>query len=144
MGMQLVIGGAFSGKRKIVRERNPNCNWLSAYNCDALSEWEARWEKDSTLVLEGWEKWVDDELEKKENVADIRQHFQSFFRLLKEEEQKRENEIVLIMLEIGRGIVPLQKDERTLRDLVGWITQDAAEVADEVYYVWNGFAKKMK
>jgi adenosylcobinamide kinase/adenosylcobinamide-phosphate guanylyltransferase len=144
MVMQLVIGGAFSGKRKIVRERNPKCNWLSAYNCDRVSEWEASWEKGSSLVLEGWERWVADELEKNENSHEIRKSLQSFFQLLKEEERKRENEIVLIMLEIGRGIVPLQKDERTLRDLAGWIAQDAAQVADEVHYVWNGLAKKMK
>ncbi len=142
--MQLVIGGAFSGKSKIVRERNPKCNWLSAYNRDALSEWEARWEKDSTLVLEGWENWVADELEQKENSHEIRRSMQSFFQLLKEEERKRANEIVLIMVEVGRGIVPLHKDERMLRDLAGWIAQDAAEVADEVHYVWNGLAKKLK
>ncbi|MCL7746578.1 bifunctional adenosylcobinamide kinase/adenosylcobinamide-phosphate guanylyltransferase [Halalkalibacter alkaliphilus] len=142
--MQLIIGGAFSGKRKIVREMKTKCSWLSAYDGDSVSKWDVRWEKDSTLVMEGWENWLAEKLISKKNSNDIRRNMQSFFQSLKEEEQKRDNDIVLIMLEIGRGIVPLQKDERMVRDLTGWVAQDAAEVADEVYYVWNGLSKKIK
>lgn len=143
MGMRIVIGGAFSGKRKIVKEMNRNLSWLSAYKGDVLSEWEERWTTESMLVIEGWEIWLANELRQKEN-GDIRSYFQSVFKFLKEEEQKRDNDIVLIMLEVGRGIVPFQNDQRKLRDFAGWIAQDAANIADEVHYVWNGFSKRLK
>ncbi|MFC4322244.1 bifunctional adenosylcobinamide kinase/adenosylcobinamide-phosphate guanylyltransferase [Litchfieldia salsa] len=142
--MQLVIGGAFSGKRKWVRETYGNCSWISAYNGDRIEDWETKWEKNTTLVLEGWEQWISSELEKGDTINEIRNEINVFFLRLLEEERNRNSQITLIMLEIGKGIVPLQKDERSLRDLSGWIAQDAASLSTEVYYMWNGLSKRMK
>ncbi|MCH6264451.1 bifunctional adenosylcobinamide kinase/adenosylcobinamide-phosphate guanylyltransferase [Neobacillus citreus] len=142
--MQLVIGGAFSGKRKIVKSNNGPCSWVSAYVGDSVGDWEAKWENGSTLVMEGWEKWIASELQNGENNDEIRRGFRTILKTLLKEEENRKNKIVLIMLEVGKGIVPLQKDERRLRDLTGWIAQDAASVSDEVIFVWNGLAKRVK
>ncbi|GAE24657.1 hypothetical protein JCM9140_600 [Halalkalibacter wakoensis JCM 9140] len=141
--MQLVIGGAFSGKRKIVRKMGKS-SWLSAYNRDPLSKWDSIWEKDSLLVLEGWETWVAHEIEKNEKLANIRLSIREFLQQMKREEKRRDSEIILIVLEVGRGIVPIEKRDRLLRDLLGWIAQDAVEIADEVHYVWNGLHQKLK
>ncbi|SOC43085.1 bifunctional adenosylcobinamide kinase/adenosylcobinamide-phosphate guanylyltransferase [Ureibacillus acetophenoni] len=142
--MQLVIGGAFSGKRKIVRERSETCSWVSAYNGNMVEDWRTQWLEGTTLVLEGWEQWIAPSLKKSENNDDIRKEFKALFQTLIEEEEKRNNKIVLIMLDIGKGIVPVEKDERRIRDIAGWIGQDAAQLAVQVDYVWNGLSRRLK
>ena len=142
--MQLVIGGAFSGKRKIVKERNRTCSWVSAYEGDMVEDWETKWLEGTTLVIEGWEQWIASRLKKSEINDDIRKEFKALFQTLIEEEKKRNNRIVLIMLDIGKGIVPIEKDDRRLRDIAGWIAQDAAHLSDQVDYVWNGLSRRLK
>ncbi|MDT8859289.1 bifunctional adenosylcobinamide kinase/adenosylcobinamide-phosphate guanylyltransferase [Alkalihalobacillus sp. MEB130] len=142
--MQLIIGGAFSGKRAVVKDRKRKCSWVSSYEGDLLIEWETKWKQNSILVLEGWEKWLADELEQTNNLDQIRRKLKSLFQTIKDKEQEKASEVILIMLEVGRGIVPLEKRERSLRDLAGWVAQDAAEIADQVIYVWNGLSKRLK
>ncbi|MFC2949165.1 bifunctional adenosylcobinamide kinase/adenosylcobinamide-phosphate guanylyltransferase [Virgibacillus sediminis] len=142
--MQLFIGGAFSGKRKIVRKQKEQCSWVSAYDGDAVFDWETNWVKGTTLVMEGWEKWIMAELKINVNNDEIRKKFNTLFQNLLKEEQRRNNEAILVMLEVGKGIVPLEKNDRRLRDLAGWIGQDATVMANKVNYVWNGLAKRLK
>ncbi|WP_404428163.1 bifunctional adenosylcobinamide kinase/adenosylcobinamide-phosphate guanylyltransferase [Sutcliffiella horikoshii] len=143
--MQLIIGGAFSGKRSTVRTlHSEELSWVSAYDEHSLTDWKSQWESDTSLVLEGWEQWIMNALPLEQNDDSIRQFFYSFLLDLKEEERKRGKGIVLIMLEMGRGIVPVEKQERRLRDLAGWFSQDASVLADEVYYVWHGMKEQLK
>ena len=142
--MQLVIGGAFAGKRKIVREKYERCSWTSAYMGDSLFDWKMKWENDTTLVVEGWEKWISNELTNGKSMNDIRRDCSHLLQGFDLEEKKRNMPIVLVMLEVGRGIVPIQKKDRMLRDLMGWIAQDAVKMSDEVVYVWNGLSKRLK
>ncbi|WP_339146131.1 MULTISPECIES: bifunctional adenosylcobinamide kinase/adenosylcobinamide-phosphate guanylyltransferase [unclassified Sutcliffiella] len=143
--MQLIIGGAFSGKRNTVRVlHSRELSWISAYYDHNLNDWKSHWEKDTALVLEGWEQWITDAIQLEQDDDSIRQSFNSSLLELREEEAKRGKEIVLIMLEMGRGIVPVAKQERRLRDIAGWISQDAAKLADEVYYVWHGMNEQLK
>ncbi|UAL45517.1 bifunctional adenosylcobinamide kinase/adenosylcobinamide-phosphate guanylyltransferase [Sutcliffiella horikoshii] len=143
--MQLIIGGAFSGKRSTVRTlHSEELSWVSAYDEHSMTDWKSQWESDTSLVLEGWEQWIMNALPLEQDDDSIRQFFYSFLLELKEEERKRGKGIVLIMLEMGRGIVPVEKQERRLRDLAGWFSQDAAKLADEVYYVWHGMKEQLK
>ncbi|MGD6830782.1 bifunctional adenosylcobinamide kinase/adenosylcobinamide-phosphate guanylyltransferase [Sutcliffiella halmapala] len=142
--MQLVIGGAFAGKRNIVREKDKEFSWVSSYYNDLLSDWDKKWRGGTTLVLEGWERWIEDQMKKEAGDAVIRAEFSKFFQSFLEEERVRNDGIVLIMLEVGRGIVPIDKEERRFRDLAGWILQDAVKLAEEVQYVWHGIAKRLK
>ncbi|MGD6874715.1 bifunctional adenosylcobinamide kinase/adenosylcobinamide-phosphate guanylyltransferase [Sutcliffiella horikoshii] len=143
--MQLFIGGAYSGKRKIVRAlHSGELNWVSSYYGHNFTDWKSYWERDTPIVLEGWEKWITKALLFDQKDDSIRQFFYSFLLELKEEERKTGNQVVIIMLEMGRGIVPVNKQERRLRDIAGWILQDAAKLADEVYYVWHGMNEKLK
>ncbi|WP_404467957.1 bifunctional adenosylcobinamide kinase/adenosylcobinamide-phosphate guanylyltransferase [Sutcliffiella horikoshii] len=143
--MQLIIGGAFSGKRSTVRTlHSEELSWVSAYDEHSMTDWKSQWESDTSLVLEGWEQWIMNALPLEQDDDSIRQFFYSFLLELKEEERKRGKGIVLIMLEMGRGIVPVEKQERRLRDLAGWFSQDAAKLADEVYYVWHGMNEQLK
>ncbi|MCS0542704.1 bifunctional adenosylcobinamide kinase/adenosylcobinamide-phosphate guanylyltransferase, partial [Aeromonas veronii] len=90
------------------------------------------------------EKWIEHELANGKNMNEIRSDFSHLFQALDVEEKKRNMPIVLIMLEVGRGIVPIQKNDRLLRDVMGWIAQDAVKMSDEVVYVWNGLSKRLK
>lgn len=145
MDVQLIIGGAFSGKRNTVRAlHGGELSWISAYYEHNLIDWKSYWETDTALVLEGWEQWIMDAIQMDQDDDSIRRSFYSLLLELTEEEGKGDKGIVLIMLELGRGIVPVDKQERRLRDLAGWISQDAAKLADEVYYVWHGMHERLK
>lgn len=142
--MQLVLGGAFTGKRNIVKEKHQATSWISSYYDGDLWDWKTSWSKDTTLVLEGWENWILHELKMTESNNEIRNKFKNIFHCLIEEEKNRKNPVVLIMLEIGKGIVPLERDERRLRDIAGWVAQDAAQLSEQVQIVWNGLSKRLK
>ena len=142
--MQLVIGGAFSGKRRLVKKNQGPFSWVSAYEGDVVGNWESKRLADTTLVMEGWEKWISTELKVSESNDEIRHRFKTLLQILHEVEKRRDHKLVLIMLELGKGIVPMDKEDRRLRDLAGWIAQDAAEISDEVHYMWNGLSKKIK
>ncbi len=142
--MQLVIGGAYSGKRNFVKQKKQSLCWISSYQGNHLDDWHQKWIPRTTLVLEGWEKWVALEIAKQEDDDTVREKFKVALKALKEEGLKRGEEIVLIMLETGRGIVPMTREDRRLRDLSGWLAQDAVEMSDEVFYIWHGIERRMK
>jgi adenosylcobinamide kinase/adenosylcobinamide-phosphate guanylyltransferase len=147
MEMQLVVGGTYSGKRRVVKEAVDSPIWISAYNGETLSGIPEKWEPGRTLVLEGWEKWLAEELEVTEEEANldiIRKRYLELLQSLSLEESLRKSQIVLIMLEMGRGVVPVSKEERRLRDVSGWLLQDAALLSNKVIYVWHGLARCLK
>ncbi|WP_416148846.1 bifunctional adenosylcobinamide kinase/adenosylcobinamide-phosphate guanylyltransferase [Salipaludibacillus sp. HK11] len=148
--MQLVIGGAFAGKRKIVKDQfdDVGLSWLSSYDGETLDSWRDFWNGQNTfLVVEGWENWLREDLRsmaKSEPLTDIREKYRLMFRDFIEEESRKNKQVILIMLEMGKGIVPIAAEDRLLRDLAGWIQQDAAALSDEVVYVWHGLSRRMK
>lgn len=142
--MLLVVGGAFSGKRKIVKERVKHWNWISAYDNQSWENWPEKREEGTNLVFEGWEKWIEKEMDSGKTVEEVVNLFQKLIETLARLEQSTDARIVLVMLEMGRGIVPLEKKDRELRDAAGWILQEAAKHSDEVLYVWHGLAKLIK
>jgi adenosylcobinamide kinase/adenosylcobinamide-phosphate guanylyltransferase len=144
MDMLLVVGGAYAGKRSIVRQRVDSYSWLSAYTGDTWEDWNMKWSNNTTLVMEGWEKWIEVALKQDLAMDVIRDRFGMFLRTLAIEEKERKDEVVLIMLEIGKGIVPVHAEDRMLRDVAGWFLQDAARKAEEVTYVWHGLQQKIK
>jgi adenosylcobinamide kinase/adenosylcobinamide-phosphate guanylyltransferase len=145
MDMHLIIGGAFAGKRKIVRKQFQGilC-WYSAYDGKDISGWNSCWDKGATLVLEGWEKWIEACILQEQEDEFIRKKFDEILLNVEKAEKERGTETVLVMLEMGRGIVPMEHKDRRLRDIAGWVLQDAASRAGEVYYVWHGLAQRLK
>ncbi|MGJ9385647.1 bifunctional adenosylcobinamide kinase/adenosylcobinamide-phosphate guanylyltransferase [Salipaludibacillus sp. CF4.18] len=141
--MQLYIGGSYAGKRIAVNKRYENSSWLSSYNGNLLLDWKSTWLRNTHLVIEGWEYWLKESIHSTE-IDKIRQQYKLLFQEILEEEAKRDETVILIMLEIGKGIVPINETDRKLRDVAGWIQQDAAEAAKEVFYVWHGLEKRLK
>lgn len=142
--MLLVVGGAYSGKRKVVKEMLNDCCWISAYDNQKWECWLEKKGKGGNLVFEGFEIWIEKEISSGKKMEEVVELFQAFIRTLARYEQGSDSSIVIVMLEMGRGIVPLEKKDRELRDAAGWILQEAAIHAGEVIYVWHGLAKRIK
>lgn len=144
MDMQLVVGGAYSGKRKIVKQRCENIIWHSSYNGDEISTWQFSLKQNSAFVIEGWEKWVEEQLTNGTSIEEVKSYFIEEIDKLAEAEHTFQIPFYFIMLEMGRGIVPMLEKNRNIRDVCGWILQYAANKAEEVYYCWHGLAQKIK
>ena len=52
--------------------------------------------------------------------------------------------VILVSNEVGQGIVPLGEINRRFVDESGWLHQDIAEIADEVFFVVAGIAQTLK
>ncbi|WP_042349377.1 bifunctional adenosylcobinamide kinase/adenosylcobinamide-phosphate guanylyltransferase [Bacillus massiliigorillae] len=130
--MHIIIGGAYSGKRQFVREKYGSFQLISAYEGQSMKE-----EKQSdTVVYEGFEIWISELIKAGQSNQEIVEIFREWVC--------SQQEAVLIMLEIGRGIVPIEEHDRRLRDVVGWVQQEAVKKADEVTSIWHGLAKRLK
>ncbi|EPC00532.1 hypothetical protein L861_06215 [Litchfieldella anticariensis FP35 = DSM 16096] len=141
--MQLFIGGAYAGKRTAVRERFDSPFWCSAYDGKGLDEWRSAIGTEHCLVLEGWEEWLKTELASEPDDDRVRERMRGELESIRAQEDVHGLQVVLIMLEMGRGIVPLDVGDRRLRDLAGWLAQDAATHCEHVWYVWNGLARPL-
>ncbi|MEH6942893.1 bifunctional adenosylcobinamide kinase/adenosylcobinamide-phosphate guanylyltransferase [Bacillus sp. JJ722] len=130
--MHVVIGGAYSGKRQFVREKWGSFQFISAYESQSMNEAV----QSDIVIYEGFELWIRELIKADHTNQEIVEVFREWFR-------GRQND-VLIMLEIGRGIVPIEEHDRRLRDVVGWVQQEAVKQADEVTSIWHGLAKRMK
>lgn len=143
--MQLVVGGAYSGKRKWVKEKFPDSPWISAYENAQLTNWKQTYESGSSpLITEGWEEWIRQEWDKSGELDVVTEYFEAIIDEMQRVEEQRKQSIVMIMLEMGRGVVPIDKDERAWRDLSGWVLQSAAARAESVHYCWHGLSRKLK
>jgi adenosylcobinamide kinase/adenosylcobinamide-phosphate guanylyltransferase len=144
MGLQLVVGGAYSGKRNIIRKQYDDLTWHSAYDKRPIMNWKSSFHSSSAIVLEGWEEWIKHELETYADLEKVKTIFFNIIDEFSELEKKYDKKIILIMLEMGRGIVPLNEEDRNLRDISGWILQYATKKAETVQYCWHGLYKTIK
>lgn len=145
--MQLFIGGACAGKRDAVRSLFPDAGWHSAYDGKVLETWRDSLPRQGVLVLEGWEQWLAAWLveETGDPLDDdpLRERLRSLLSGWQALEREAAIEVVLILPEMGRGIVPLDRAERRLRDLAGWLAQDAAACCEPVWYVRHGLVQRL-
>jgi adenosyl cobinamide kinase/adenosyl cobinamide phosphate guanylyltransferase len=74
-----------------------------------------------------------------------RRSFQSWIgQWLAWEEKVINAKLILIGSDIGKGIVPVGKEDRQFRDLVGWCFQDLVEQASRVDLIWYGINQQLK
>jgi adenosylcobinamide kinase/adenosylcobinamide-phosphate guanylyltransferase len=145
--MQLFIGGACAGKREAVRSRFPGARWHCAYDGKALEAWRDTLPRQGVLVLEGWEcwlaAWLVDEPADAPDDDSLRQRLRMLLATWQDLEREAAVGVVLILPEMGRGIVPLDRSERRLRDLAGWLAQDTAACCEAVWYVRHGLVQRL-
>ncbi|RAH38860.1 bifunctional adenosylcobinamide kinase/adenosylcobinamide-phosphate guanylyltransferase [Halomonas sp. SL1] len=140
--MQLFIGGACAGKRDLVAARFPDAGWARIDEL-GLDGREHDLRPGAVRVLTGWTRWLENALATEPDDDRLRARLVASLDALKEAEREARGEIVLILPEMGRGIVPMDAADRRLRDLAGWLAQDAAARAESVWYVRHGLARRL-
>ncbi len=140
--MQLFIGGACAGKRDLVAARFPNAAW-SRVDEAGLEGRENDMRSGAVQVLIGWTGWLEAALADEPDDDRLRARLVAALDTLRDAERDARGEVVLILPEMGRGIVPMDAADRRLRDLAGWLAQDAAARAEAVWYVRHGLARRL-
>ncbi|MFG6178273.1 bifunctional adenosylcobinamide kinase/adenosylcobinamide-phosphate guanylyltransferase [Halomonas sp. THAF12] len=140
--MQLFIGGACAGKRDLVAARFPDAAW-SRVDEAGLEGCEKDLRSGAVRVLTGWTDWLEAVLADESDDDRLRARLVAALDRLRDAEREARGETVLILPEMGRGIVPMDAADRRLRDLAGWLAQDAAARAESVWYVRHGLARRL-
>lgn len=141
--MQLFIGGACAGKRDAVAARFPAANGWRLDTAKPFIDSQQALVADTPLVITGVLEWLGGALERDDTDA-LRQQWQSDMAALCQHAEALNAPLIIIASEVGRGIVPMQPEQRRLRDLNGWFTQDATAQAEQVWYVRHGLVMALK
>ncbi|MFZ3588603.1 bifunctional adenosylcobinamide kinase/adenosylcobinamide-phosphate guanylyltransferase [Bacillus sp. DJP31] len=140
--MYLVTGGAFQGKQKWVKQllldTKGNHLWIDGYRQQDYSV--EQFEMADIVVIEGMEDLIREQLDRYS-----REYWNHMLVLWRNwEKQNETNKLIIIGCEIGLGVVPMNKEDRLWRDVVGWVYQDIAGKSDIVVRVWCGLAETLK
>lgn len=125
--MHIIIGGAYNGKREYVRTMlaGRKVEWQEvghSYNSDAIQ----------TIVISGIEKWLaETDLSEAEAIDYVLTTVAG-------------RDVIVVLTDIGRGIVPIDAQQRKLRDACGRLYQRLMAEADEVTRIWYGVAQTLK
>ncbi|MGS2743836.1 bifunctional adenosylcobinamide kinase/adenosylcobinamide-phosphate guanylyltransferase [Halomonas sp. LS-001] len=140
--MQLFIGGACAGKRDAVKARFPDAIWSRLAPGQRLHLATSELQPNTPLVLYGVFEWLEASLNS--DIDRWRAEWREDLKHLDEKAQAQGITLVLIMNELGRGIVPIAPNERLLRDVNGWFSQDATAQAAQVFCVRHGLVHALK
>ncbi|WP_102693126.1 bifunctional adenosylcobinamide kinase/adenosylcobinamide-phosphate guanylyltransferase [Rummeliibacillus pycnus] len=132
--MHVFIGGAFNGKHEYVRR------WLKEKELIDV-EWYIgqlpREPTSKTVVVTGLENMIKPLLEQDE--LSLSTTIVEQLQLL-----AKKHQIIIIATEMGRGIVPINPQDRQLRDTLGRLYQQLFAVSDHVTRIWYGLAEEIK
>ncbi|GAA3907855.1 hypothetical protein GCM10022228_17790 [Halomonas cibimaris] len=145
MAVQLFLGGARAGKRDAVAARWPGARWQPLTLGETLADWAARVPpvvQDKPAVLHGVLPWLEDALAQSDDDDALRRQWQAALAAL--DARFHAAPLIIIGHEIGRGIVPVARLERRLRDMNGWFNQDVAASAERVWLVRHGLVMALK
>ncbi|MFN3504696.1 MAG: bifunctional adenosylcobinamide kinase/adenosylcobinamide-phosphate guanylyltransferase [Caldimicrobium sp.] len=95
----------------------------------------------TVILIDCLTLWVSNLLYFSKNVDDFLEE------LLEEVENYRGSEksyLIFVSNEIGLGLVPYNPLGREFRELLGWINQEIAKRAEEVYFILAGLPLKLK
>jgi adenosylcobinamide kinase/adenosylcobinamide-phosphate guanylyltransferase len=126
--MRVVIGGAHNGKRDYVKRLlvDEQYEWIdcSAEKLDIPSG--------CTVVIDRIEHWlIQTDASEAEAIEFIGKSVEG-------------KDVIFILTDIGRGIVPMDAKQRELRDACGRLYQRLIAQADEVTRIWYGLAQTLK
>jgi len=132
--MRVFVGGAFNGKRAYVRQliSGRDVQWIECSEVDTLPEVCAE-----TIVLAGLESFVERNLGRPEGLV-----IEEFMRKL--HTYLEQSDVIVIVTENGRGIVPIVPETRELRDRCGRLSQQIFKEATDVTRIWYGLAETLK
>lgn len=123
--MHIIIGGVHNGKRAYVQQHLANAEhqWIS---CGDISNGFGNWHPDRLVVIEQIESWLaQTDLPEAEAIEYILSAIEG-------------RNVLFILTDFGRGIVPMDAKQRALRDTCGRLYQHLFARADEVTRIWYG------
>ncbi|WP_447556025.1 bifunctional adenosylcobinamide kinase/adenosylcobinamide-phosphate guanylyltransferase [Vreelandella sp. EE22] len=141
--MQLFIGGARAGKRDVVKQRFQHAAWWTLAPGQRLSDCHSILVPDKPLVINGFLNWVARNGAREADNDRLRAQWDADIDALCQAALACNSTLVFIMNEVGRGLVPMAREDRRLRDLNGWLSQDAAKRAERVWYVRHGLTQAL-
>ncbi len=121
--MIFIFGGIFQGKVEFAKSLGANHNLVKAIDKNYQDN----------MILYGLEDLVLKLITENIDVIDY----------FKEEILIKKN-LIIVGNEIGLGVVPIKKEDRELRDQVGFLYQELTTESKEVYRVWNGISRRVK
>ncbi|WP_033021126.1 MULTISPECIES: bifunctional adenosylcobinamide kinase/adenosylcobinamide-phosphate guanylyltransferase [Geobacillus] len=138
--MHFVVGGAFQGKRKWVRERygvgdGSHIVWQDGYQAPYQAPDDVHGAK--TVVLDGLEAAI-------RRVSDVDEWEKRFGDWRRWEAAAPGRTVVWIGTDVTQGIVPVDREERRWRDAVGLCYQRLAAMCSRVDRLWCGLAERLK
>lgn len=142
--MLCIIGGACSGRRALVAERYPQATWHRLVPGESHATWVGRPSSGGVLVVTGWADWLKALVAETADDEVVRSAWREQLVALGEREREAQGEALLVLDEMGGGIVPMAVDARRLRDLNGWLAQEVAARSRAVWQVRHGLCKRLK
>ncbi|MEK4699070.1 bifunctional adenosylcobinamide kinase/adenosylcobinamide-phosphate guanylyltransferase [Solibacillus sp. FSL R7-0668] len=135
--MHVILGGAHNGKHAYVERTIQSLEQSEVvYFKGKLPD--AAYDKiGKVLVISQFEKIVVPFLDQPEQII-AQEIFEQIERLTKN------NELYCICNDMSRGVVPLEKEARQLRDTCGRLYQLLCAHADTVTRVWYGIPQQLK
>lgn len=130
--MHVFIGGAYSGKTDYVMKllAGQNVELVDGTLPEGIPTWDV-------LVIKNIEKWlVTQDLENDEPLV------KTILTRLKTLEENCA--VYIIVTDMGRGVVPMEKQARLLRDTCGRLYQVLFAEAEQVVRVWYGIGEQIK
>lgn len=125
--MQVIIGGAYNGKRSFVEQQlqGKSAAWYDGEIPTAVTA--------DYVVLTGFEQLI------VHGMDELKLAQQLFAQIMTIDAQ-----VICICDDIGRGIVPIEKEERFKRDALGRLYQLLMKEANSVIRIWYGLAETLK
>ncbi len=140
--MILIVGGISQGKHDFCKNRFPDAEVIDHYEERIRRELEEG--KDPLYEAE---KWLNEVSGAKVmcDDADIAASFRGkTSNAYTETIDESSGQFVIIMNEVGSGVVPMDKGEREWREAVGRVSCLFAKKADRVYRLIAGIPQKLK
>ncbi len=130
--MHIVFGGAFNGKRQYVKDliQNEEASWHEGKMPQPLL-------RHAVTVIAGVEHWVKDELQQGATE-------QQLIAQVKKTVSASQAPQIWVLTDLNRGIVPTERIEREVRDVVGRIYQFLFAEAQQVTRIWYGIPQTIK
>ncbi|WP_042474055.1 bifunctional adenosylcobinamide kinase/adenosylcobinamide-phosphate guanylyltransferase [Bacillus ndiopicus] len=132
--MHVYIGGAYNGKRDFVKQHYPN--YTQQFFEGHLPE-NLTFKKQDIVVIGRFEQIVKQlsHLTEDEVVAILMKKLQQL---------DAQATLVCVCTDMGRGIVPLEKEQRFLRDTCGRLYQAMFAYSEQVTRIWYGIPQILK
>ncbi|SOC20976.1 adenosylcobinamide kinase /adenosylcobinamide-phosphate guanylyltransferase [Ureibacillus xyleni] len=134
--MRVIIGGAYNGKREYVKKSllHVNQKYIHFFEGELPL---SNFSKKDYVILSNFEKMIMKKLEVDEDKI-ANELAETIKRL------DTQTNVICICNDLGRGIVPMDKEQRKLRDTCGRLYQKLFEESSLVVRIWYGIPQILK